>query len=141
MTFTFTITDADGLHQAQFFHFVVADGGYDDLNLLDCQSATGSPATATFTTSALTSETDKVALRVIDDAGRSTEQHFSVDLSALSQNSPDVNADGNVNIQDMVLVANNIGQQGQNRADVNRDGVVNVLDLVVVSNAFGTQIK
>jgi hypothetical protein len=57
-------------------------------------------------------------------------------LTALSQNSPDVNADGAVNIQDMVLVANNIGQQGQNRADVNRDGVVNVLDLVSIANAF-----
>ena len=134
----FTITDTDGLHQAQFFHFVVADGGYDDLNLLDCQSLTASPATATFTTSVLTPETDTVALRVIDGAGRSTEQHFSVDLTALSRNLPDINADGAVNVQDMVLVANNIGQQGQNRADVNRDGLVNIQDLVLVANALGT---
>ena len=138
LVLNFTITDADGLHQAQFFHFVEADGGYDDLNLLDCQSLTDSPATATFTTSALTAETDKVAIRVIDGAGRSTEQHFSVDFTALSQNSLDVNADGAVNIQDMVLVANNIGQQGQNRADVNRDSIVNIQDLVLVANAFST---
>ena len=66
VSITVTRTDADGLHQAQFFHFVQADGGYDDLNLLDCQSITDSPATVTFTTSVLTSDTDTVALRVID---------------------------------------------------------------------------
>ena len=138
LVLNFTITDADGLHQAQFFHFVEADGGYDDLNLLDCQSLTDSPATATFTTSALTAETDKVALRVIDGAGRSIEQHFSVDFTALAESPQDVNADGQVNIQDMVLVANNIGKRGLNRADVNRDSIVNIQDLVLVANAFST---
>jgi Ca2+-binding EF-hand superfamily protein len=49
-----------------------------------------------------------------------------------------VNRDGIVNVQDLVLVANNIGEQGQNRADVNGDGVVNIQDLVLVANALGT---
>lgn len=53
----------------------------------------------------------------------------------------DVNNDGNVNIQDLVLVANAIGQQGDRTSstnpDVNRDGVVDILDLVRVANRFG----
>ncbi len=53
----------------------------------------------------------------------------------------DVNRDGVVNIQDLVLVAAAFGQPrdrtAQQDPDVNRDGVVNVLDLVRVSNSFG----
>ena len=166
LVLNFTITDADGLHQAHFFNFVEASGGYLDLSLLGCESLSGSPATATFRTTALTSENNTVALRVIDGAGRSTEQHFSVDFTTLAgspqnvsanspvnvrdevqvsnsvgtrdQNRADINGDGVVNVQDLVLVANNIGEQGQNRADVNGDGIVNIQDLVLVANALGT---
>lgn len=53
----------------------------------------------------------------------------------------DVNKDGTVNIQDLVLVANSIGQPGDRNAvqnpDVNRDGIVNILDLVRIANNFG----
>ena len=53
----------------------------------------------------------------------------------------DVNNDGIVNIQDLVLVAGAFGQPGDRTAeqnpDVNRDGIVNVLDLVRVSNSLG----
>ncbi len=45
----------------------------------------------------------------------------------------DVNADGVVNILDLVVVANAFGKPDP---DVNGDGTVNVLDLVVVANAF-----
>ena len=45
----------------------------------------------------------------------------------------DVNADGVVNILDLVVVANAFGEPDP---DVNGDGVVNVLDLVAVANAF-----
>ena len=50
--------------------------------------------------------------------------------------SVDVNRDGIVNIQDLVLVASNFGKTGQNRADVNKDGTVNIQDLVLVAGAF-----
>ena len=60
------------------------------------------------------------------------------DVSTLLE---DVNKDGTVNIQDLVLVAGAFGQPGNRDAlqnpDVNRDGTVNVLDLVRVSNHFG----
>ena len=46
----------------------------------------------------------------------------------------DVNADGIVNILDLVIVANAFGGQ---EPDLNADGIVNILDLVLVANAFG----
>ena len=48
----------------------------------------------------------------------------------------DINADGVVNIQDLVLVASNLGETGENPADVNADGVVNIQDLVLVAAEF-----
>ena len=49
----------------------------------------------------------------------------------------DVNGDGVVNIQDLVLVASSFGETGQNSADINADGVVNIADLVLVAGALG----
>ena len=49
----------------------------------------------------------------------------------------DVNSDGVVNIQDLVLVASRFGETGENAADVNGDGVVNIQDLVLVAGTFG----
>ena len=49
----------------------------------------------------------------------------------------DINRDGVVNIQDLVLVAGRFGQAGDNGADVNGDGVVNIQDLVLVAGALG----
>ena len=50
---------------------------------------------------------------------------------------PDVNRDGEVNIQDLVAVAAALGQTGENDADVNGDGEVNIQDLVAVAAALG----
>ena len=53
----------------------------------------------------------------------------------------DVNEDGIVNIQDLVIVAQFLGESepANPRADVNGDGVVNILDLVSVANDFGVR--
>ena len=45
----------------------------------------------------------------------------------------DVNDDGVVNIQDLVIVANALGKA---EPDLNGDGIVNIQDLVIVANAF-----
>ena len=48
----------------------------------------------------------------------------------------DINGDGVVNVQDLVLVSTNMGATGENPADVNGDGVVNIQDLVLIANAL-----
>lgn len=49
----------------------------------------------------------------------------------------DINRDGVVNIQDLVLVASWFGLRGEHAADVNEDGSVNIADLVLVARALG----
>ncbi len=61
----------------------------------------------------------------------------SAQITEPPQLTGDVNQDGTVNIQDLVLVASSFGKSGQNKADVNEDGVVNIQDLVLVAGAFG----
>ena len=62
------------------------------------------------------------------------EMFPAIELPRLKE---DVNGDGIVNIQDLVLVASNLGQSGSNSADVNDDGIVNIQDLVLVAGALG----
>ena len=58
------------------------------------------------------------------------------EISVPKQLKEDINGDGVVNIQDLILVAAQFGQIGENKADVNGDGFVNIQDLVVVAAAF-----
>ena len=50
----------------------------------------------------------------------------------------DINSDGIVNTQDLLLVASNLGKTGENAVDVNGDGIVNIQDLVLVAGASQT---
>ncbi len=49
----------------------------------------------------------------------------------------DINEDGVVNIQDLVLISSNFGKTGENEADINGDGIVDIVDLVKVAAALG----
>ncbi|MDE0683536.1 MAG: leucine-rich repeat domain-containing protein, partial [Candidatus Poribacteria bacterium] len=69
------------------------------------------------------------------------ENNPATDFSSLSalnltdfRSDVDVNDDGVVNIQDLVIVANALGKA---EPDLNGDGIVNIQDLVIVANAFG----
>ena len=50
-------------------------------------------------------------------------------------------ADGVVNIQDLVLVAARLGETWEGAEDVNRDGVVNIQDLVLVASQLGEPLN
>ena len=58
------------------------------------------------------------------------------------ESSGDVNQDGIVNVLDIILVAQNLGQKPPShpRVDVNKDGQVNVLDLVFVADRLGEKV-
>ena len=51
----------------------------------------------------------------------------------------DVNADGQVSILDLILVAQHLGETASatSKVDVNRDGVVSILDLILVAQHMG----
>ena len=72
-------------------------------------------------------------------SGMTATQHTVPDLDGeiyLKQEagtSADINGDGVVNIQDLVIVANALGEAAP---DLNSDGVVNIQDLVIVASAF-----
>jgi len=61
-------------------------------------------------------------------------------INALTAPDQDVNADGIVNILDLISVRNELtrtpGSDGYIRADVNRDGKINILDLISVRNSM-----
>ena len=78
----------------------------------------------------------EVAL-VDPDGEISTPQIENGEITEPPQLVGDVNTDGVVNIQDLVIVGSNFGKTGQNKADVNGDGVVNIVDLVKVAGTFG----
>ena len=49
----------------------------------------------------------------------------------------DLNGDGVVNIQDIVLIASSFGESSESDADLNGDGEVNIQDLVMAAKALG----
>lgn len=64
--------------------------------------------------------------------GQSWEQTWNIDIG-MDDIVGDVNGDGVVNIQDLVIVANAFGKA---EPDLNGDGVVNIQDLVIVAQNF-----
>ncbi len=54
----------------------------------------------------------------------------------------DVNQDGLINVLDLILVAQHLGEDVSSnpQADVNGDGVINVLDLILVAQHFGESV-
>ena len=63
---------------------------------------------------------------------------FEVD-SELEYSQYDVNQDGVVNIQDLVLVAQAFGEYNE-KADINGDGAVDIIDLLQVASHFGEEV-
>ena len=139
----FEVTDADGIHQIQLIVPTTEEDPATGSKLHSCQNGHPQSGTVEFDTSTLTvRRVNDIALQVIDVHGNITRRDYTLtadDTLVVEsiENPADVNGDGTVNIQDLVLVAASFGQTGHSRADVNGDGTVNIQDLVLVAGAFG----
>jgi hypothetical protein len=84
----------------------------------------GTPTTASGPTS--------ITLKVTDNNNLTATKVLSITISYAAW---DINMDGSVNVLDMTLISQDIGQTGTPgwiREDVNNDGVINILDLVLI---------
>ena len=100
----------------------------------------GTLATLTFeVVAAKTSTLTLSDVLLTDSAGETFVPKIeNAEITEAPQLKGDVNGDGIVNIQDLVLVAGKLGQAGTNGTDVNGDGQINIQDLVLVAGALGT---
>ena len=81
------------------------------------------------------SDDDEVTVQFMDIHGNQWIQNIG-NITLPEPIMVDINADGVVNIQDLVRVASQFGEMWDGKEDVNSDGIVNILDLVLVANAF-----
>ncbi|MCY3740191.1 MAG: dockerin type I domain-containing protein [Candidatus Poribacteria bacterium] len=136
----FEVTDVDGIHQIQLLVPTTAEDPASGPKLHSCKDGHAQSSPFEFDTPTLTAHRmNTVTLQVIDVYGNITRQDYTLraDDTLTVQNPLDVNGDGVVNIQDLVLVASSFGQTGRSSADVNGDGIVNISDLVLVASALG----
>ena len=134
--------NGDYLPAGAFFVPPVVDGTLVTLaatSLAGESNGDGTLATLTFEVIAVKASTVTLPEVVLSDsAGTGFRPHVeNGQIVERPQLTGDINEDGVVNIQDLVLVAGQFGQSGPNSADVNKDGVVNIQDLVLVAGAFG----
>ena len=90
---------------------------------------------------------DPVLLELMTDPGETSFCDWAhwADLFITAkgvESSGDVNQDGIVNVLDIILVAQNLGQKPPShpRVDANRDGQVNILDLVFIAEFLGEKV-
>ena len=90
---------------------------------------------------------ETVLLELVTDSGETVSCDWAhwADLFITAkgvESSGDVNQDGIVNVLDIILVAQNLGQKPPSnpRVDVNKDGQVNILDLVLVAERLGEKV-
>ncbi len=135
--------NGDFLLAGAFFVQPVVEGNLVKLNaasLAGESSGGGTLATLTFEVIAVKASTLTLSdVLLTDNAGVAYVPSLeNAEITEQTQLKGDVNGDGIVNIQDLVLVASNLGKTGQNAADINGDGVVNIQDLVLVAGALGS---
>ena len=139
-----TSENGDYLRADAFLVQPVVDGNLVKLaatSVSGVSNGNGTLATLTFEPVAVKSSTLKLSevILVDSDGVRSYPRTENTDIEIIESQRlvEDINEDGVVNIQDLVLVAANFGQTGENTADVNDDGVVDIVDLVLVAGALG----
>ena len=115
--------------------FTVTQGN-GELSTITATTDTNGRAKTTFT---LGANPGKHSVRATAASLNSSVPFIAIATTPAARLTTDVNGDGVVNIQDLVLVSSQLGQTGQNVADVNGDGTVNIQDLVLVAGELGTE--
>ena len=138
----FEVADADGLHQAQFFIPTAARDPAPGSKLHSCKSLSSEIGLIEFPTAHLIPRNKtEVILQVIDVHGNITRQTYPLRSNDIAQ--VDVNRDGVVDVEDLVLVASHFGRrvvrQANPNPDVNRDGFVDREDLLLVADALTSE--
>ena len=144
LSLQFEMNDVDGIHQVQLLIPTDDKDSASGIKLHSCKDLHAQDSTVEFNTPTLTTrQVSNITLQAIDAYGNITRWQYTLraDDTIVVQNPADVNGDGVVNIQDLVLVSLNFGRSGQNSADVNTDGIVNIADLVLVAGAFGNVVS
>ena len=70
------------------------------------------------------------------DTSNNCSEAIEVIVRSEDANDADVNGDGIVDVEDLILVAEAYGEEGDNDADVNGDGIVDIDDLILVAEAI-----
>ncbi len=135
--------NGDFLLAGAFFVQPVVEGNLVKLNAASLAGESNGDGTlATLTFEVIAAKASALTLSDVlltDNAGVAYVPNLeNAEITEQTQLKGDVNGDGIVNIQDLVLVASNLGKTGQNAADINGDGVVNIQDLVLVAGALGS---
>ncbi len=102
------------------------------------QATSGTLASVTFSVVAVKESTIRLTDVILSDSKAKPLAVTTKNGSIIERRGVkwDVNADGQVNVLDLVLVAKSLGSQNA-RADANGDGTINVLDLVTVAKHLG----
>ena len=136
----FEVTDPDGLHQAQLLTPTLAGPAQGFAELLSWEALNESKnVTVEFVITTLTHDNETVSLRVIDRKGYFHSRAYSIYIP-----NPlfpfDVNSNGNVDVEDLVLVAASFGEVPSPgllpNTDINGDGEVNDEDIALVLAAL-----
>ena len=140
--FRFEVADADGLHQAQLIIPTLIRDPADGVKLHSCKVLNSEINHIAFTTTEVTPGfATEVTLRVIDVHGNFMQETYPISANDVAY--VDVNGDGVMDVDDLVVVAFHFGTATVRRADpnpdVNNDGVVNREDLLLVVEALEAQ--
>ena len=140
--FRFEVTDVDGLHQAQLIVPVAAVDPADGTKLHSCEALNGGTNLIGFTTTGLRpGPATEVKLKLIDVHGNFTEETYLIETNTVAR--VDVNRNGVVDVDDLVLVASSFGRRISRwtnpNPDVNKDGIVNREDLLLVADALESE--
>ena len=118
--------------------FTITEGpqaqGNGELSTTTAMTDANGRAETTFT---LGANPGKYHVHAIAASLNSSVPFMAIATAPAARLTADVNGDGVVNIQDLVMVSSQLGQAGQNEADVNEDGAVNIQDLVFVAGELG----